>query len=115
MNSYLEYQDNLVDRNLLNRLVKVIYNREGNEYVWVMNFTSLEIINPPEKIDKFSEEYRQYLKDDDNFNIPIVIDSPLAVKLLDCYQNNLEGEWLDKFNEMMYYFSIHIVFRKKEK
>lgn len=69
LNSYLEYQDNLVDRNLLNRLVKVIYNREGNEYVWVMNFTSLEIINPPEKIDKFSEEYRQYLKDDDNFNI----------------------------------------------
>lgn len=69
LNTYIEIKNNMVDRNLLNRLVKTIYNREGNEFVWVMNFDSLEIIDKPERIDKFSEEYRQYLKDDNNFNI----------------------------------------------
>ena len=51
----------------------------------------------------------QIFKDDKDFNIPIVVDSPLAVKLLDCYQNNLQGEWLDKFNEMMSWKNIRIV------
>lgn len=69
LNEYLSLNDNMVDRNILNRLVKTIYNREGNEFVWIMNFTNLEIVDKPERIDKFSEEYRQYLKDDKNFNI----------------------------------------------
>lgn len=69
LNSYLELKDNRVDRRLLNRLVKTIYNREGNEFVWVMNFDSLDIIDKPERIEQFSEERRQYLKDDKNFNI----------------------------------------------
>ena len=69
LNSYLELQDNMVDRRLLNRLVKTIYNREGNEFVWVMNFDSLDIIDKPERIEQFSEERRQYLKNDKNFNI----------------------------------------------
>ena len=69
LNSYLELKDNRVDRRLLNRLVKTIYNREGNEFVWIMNFDSLDIIDKPERIEQFSEERRQYLKDDKNFNI----------------------------------------------
>lgn len=48
-------------------------------------------------------------KDDKSFNIPIVVDSPLAVALLDCFQNNLEGEWLDTFNEMMSWKNIKII------
>lgn len=48
-------------------------------------------------------------KDDESFNIPIIVDSPLAVTLLDCYQNNLEGEWLDKFNEMMAWKNLRII------
>lgn len=69
LNEYLSLKDNMVDRNILNRLVKTIYNREGNEFIWIINFTNLEIVDKTERIDKFSEEYRKYLKDDKNFNI----------------------------------------------
>lgn len=40
-------------------------------------------------------------KDDDNFNIPVVVDSPLANRLLDCYSSILEDELKEKFDEMM--------------
>lgn len=48
-------------------------------------------------------------KDDKNFNIPIVVDSPLAVALLDCFRDNLTGEWKDKFDEMMSWENIRII------
>lgn len=48
-------------------------------------------------------------KDDESFNIPIIVDSPLAVKLLDCFKNNLTGEWLDVFNEMMNWKNLKII------
>lgn len=38
---------------------------------------------------------------DENFNIPIIVDSPLANRLLDCYSSILEGEAKEKFDEMM--------------
>jgi metallo-beta-lactamase family protein len=38
---------------------------------------------------------------DENFNVPILVDSPLANRLLDCYSSILEGEKKDKFDEMM--------------
>ena len=48
-------------------------------------------------------------KDDKNFNIPIIIDSPLAVTLLDCFQNNLGKEWLDIFNQIMSWKNIKVI------
>ena len=38
---------------------------------------------------------------DSNFKIPIIVDSPLANRLLDCYSSILEGEAKEKFDEMM--------------
>ena len=38
---------------------------------------------------------------DDNFKIPVLIDSPLANRLLDCYSSILEDEAKEKFDEMM--------------
>lgn len=38
---------------------------------------------------------------DENFNIPVLVDSPLANRLLDCYSSILEGEEKEKFDEMM--------------
>lgn len=38
---------------------------------------------------------------DKEFNIPILVDSPLANRLLDHYSAILEGDGKDKFNEMM--------------
>lgn len=48
-------------------------------------------------------------KDDENFNIPIYVDSPLAVKLLDCFKNNLKGDWLAEFNRMMAWKNINVI------
>lgn len=48
-------------------------------------------------------------KDDKDFHIPIIIDSPLAVALLDCFHQNLKGEWLDIFNKMINWKNLHII------
>lgn len=48
-------------------------------------------------------------KDDKNFKIPIIVDSPLAVSLLDCFQNNLKGDCLKEFNEMLSWENIKII------
>jgi metallo-beta-lactamase family protein len=38
---------------------------------------------------------------DENFKVPILVDSPLANRLLDCYSSILEDEKKEKFDEMM--------------
>ena len=38
---------------------------------------------------------------DENFKVPILVDSPLANRLLDCYSSILEGEQKELFDEMM--------------
>ena len=38
---------------------------------------------------------------DESFHIPVVVDSPLANRLLDCYSSILIGESKEKFDEMM--------------
>ena len=48
-------------------------------------------------------------KDDKNFNIPIVVDSPLAVALLDCFYNNLNGEWLEIFKQILSWKNLRII------
>ena len=44
--------------------------------------------------------YQLYGKDE-NFKVPILVDSPLSNRLLDCYSSILDGEQKDKFDEMM--------------
>lgn len=38
---------------------------------------------------------------DESFKIPVLIDSPLANRLLDCYSSILEGDAKEKFDQMM--------------
>lgn len=38
---------------------------------------------------------------DESFNIPVIVDSPLSNRLLDCYSSILEGKAKEKFDEMM--------------
>ena len=40
-------------------------------------------------------------KDNPSFNIPVLVDSPLAIRLLKCYQEILSGEKSSVFEEMM--------------
>ena len=47
--------------------------------------------------------------EDENFKVPIVVDSPLAVKLLDCFQKNLQGYWLEEFEKMMSWTNIKVI------
>ena len=46
---------------------------------------------------------------DENFNIPILIDSPLACKICDLYFDLLEGEQLEKYKEVMAWKNIRFV------
>ena len=48
-------------------------------------------------------------KDDPTFNIPVVIDSPLAIKLLKCYEDNLSGEECLLFSEMLQWKNLRLV------
>lgn len=53
-------------------------------------------------------------KDDDNFNVPVIVDSPLANRLLDCYSSILEGELKEKFEDMMHWKNIKRVISPEE-
>lgn len=46
-------------------------------------------------------ELYQIFGKDENFKIPILVDSPLANRLLECYSSILEGDKKEKFDEMM--------------
>lgn len=48
-------------------------------------------------------------KDDPSFNIPVLIDSPLAIRLLGCYSSILDGEAKDQFDEMMSWKNIKLI------
>lgn len=54
-------------------------------------------------------ELYQIFGNDESFKIPILIDSPLANRLLDCYSSILEGEAKEKFDEMMAWKNIRRV------
>lgn len=46
-------------------------------------------------------ELYQLFGKDESFKVPVLIDSPLANRLLDCYSSILDGEAKNKFDEMM--------------
>ena len=46
-------------------------------------------------------ELYQIFGKDESFNVPVLIDSPLANRLLDCYSSILCGESKEKFDEMI--------------
>lgn len=46
-------------------------------------------------------ELYQLFGQDENFKVPILVDSPLANRLLDCYSSVLDGDAKEKFDEMM--------------
>ena len=46
-------------------------------------------------------ELYQLFGKDESFKIPVLVDSPLSNRLLDCYSSILDGEAKEKFDEMM--------------
>ncbi|MFR7443046.1 MAG: hypothetical protein ACLUUO_05620 [Sellimonas intestinalis] len=59
-------------------------------------------------------ELYQIWGNDPNFSIPILVDSPLANRLLDCYGEILEGEAKVKFDEMMQWKNIQRIISPEE-
>ena len=51
---------------------------------------------------------------DESFKVPIIVDSPLAIRLLNCYSSILDGERKDKFNEMMAWKNIKLIVEHKD-
>lgn len=46
---------------------------------------------------------------DKNFTVPIIIDSPLAIRLINCYSSILTGDIKEKFDEMMNWKNIRLI------
>ena len=51
---------------------------------------------------------------DESFKIPILVDSPLSNRLLDCYSSILEGDQKEKFDEMMSWKNIKRVINPED-
>lgn len=56
----------------------------------------------------------QLFGQDKNFKVPILVDSPLSNRLLDCYGNILDGDLKDKFDEMMSWKNIKRIISPEE-
>lgn len=54
-------------------------------------------------------ELYQIFGKDESFKVPVLIDSPLANRLLDCYSSILDGEAKEKFDDMMSWKNIRRV------
>lgn len=59
-------------------------------------------------------ELYQLFGKDESFKVPILIDSPLANRLLDCYSSILTDEEKDKFDEMMSWKNIRRVINPED-
>jgi metallo-beta-lactamase family protein len=53
-------------------------------------------------------------KDDENFNVPVIIDSPLAIRLLHCYSDLLEGDAKQKFDEMVHWDNFEFIYHPED-
>lgn len=53
-------------------------------------------------------------KDDKNFTVPVLIDSPLAIRLLHCYSDLLEGEAKQKFDEMVHWDNFEYIYHPED-
>lgn len=51
----------------------------------------------------------EMFRSDDDFTVPIIVDSPLAIRLLNIYSSILEGERKEKFDEMMSWRNIKLI------
>lgn len=51
---------------------------------------------------------------DENFKVPIVIDSPLSIRLLNVYSKILQGEAKEKFDEMMSWKNIKLSYTPED-
>lgn len=59
-------------------------------------------------------ELYQLFGKDETFNIPVLVDSPLSNRLLDCYSSILNGEAKEKFDEMMSWKNIRRVINPED-
>lgn len=59
-------------------------------------------------------ELYQLFGNDKSFNIPVLIDSPLANRLLNCYSSILEGDRKEKFDEMMSWKNLRRIITPEE-
>ena len=59
-------------------------------------------------------ELYQLFGKDETFNVPVLVDSPLSNRLLDCYSSILDGEAKEKFDEMMSWKNIRRVINPED-
>lgn len=53
-------------------------------------------------------------KYDDNFNVKVLIDSPLAIRLLQCYERLLQGDAKENFDKMMSWENFEFIYNPED-
>ena len=53
-------------------------------------------------------------KDEPNFTVPIIVDSPLAIRLLHCYSDLLEGDAKQEFDEMVHWDNFEFIYNPED-
>lgn len=69
LNTYIDLSVPIISYDMIDRFVNKVICRSESEFVWIMNFNILKNLKPVERINHFSQEYKDSLKCDDNFNI----------------------------------------------
>ncbi len=84
----------------------------------ISQFTSIgSVLIPTFSLDRtpyFMWLVYNLFKDDEEFKVPVLIDSPLAIRLLKVYENILEGDKLDKWHEMLNWKNFKFVTEPEE-
>ena len=86
-------KDILLDREKIKTVIEQ-YCIDNNHRVLIPTFSL-------DRMPHILWELYQLFGQDENFKIPVLVDSPLSNRLLDCYSSILTGEEKEKFDEMM--------------
>lgn len=68
-NTIIDFDKPIIDYNIIDRFTKKIIVREDSEFVWILNFNTVVNLQPVERINHLSKDYKKELIVDTNFNV----------------------------------------------
>lgn len=68
-NTIIDFSKPIIDYDIIDRFVNKVIVRENSEFVWILNFNKIVNLKPIERINHLSDEYKETLVVDSNFNI----------------------------------------------
>lgn len=68
-NTIIDFSKPIIDYDIIDRFINKVIVRENSEFVWILNFNKIVNLKPIERINHLSDEYKETLIVDSNFNI----------------------------------------------